>query len=65
VAKEKTSVTFLLFYPKSTTFGSPVEYKQQQDEKVRYNYILFSIISPFFLLRRQEGNNQRQCRYAT
>ena len=56
--KEKTSATFLLFYPKSTTFGSPVEYKQLQYEKVRYNYILFSIISPFFLCRQKEGEQR-------
>ena len=27
-AKRKTTVTFLPFYPKSTTFGSPVTDKQ-------------------------------------
>ena len=49
VSKQKTRVTFLSFYTKSTTFDFPVTDKQLKYEKVRHNYILFSIIPTFFL----------------
>jgi hypothetical protein len=52
--RRKIRTTFLPFQFKSTTFGFPVTDKQPQYEKVRHNYVLFSIILAFFLWRRKE-----------